>query len=53
MIKDGKAYSFFLTTTEAKFADSKPIFDEMVRTFELTPADPSVTPARHVLSKRA
>ncbi|MGC4745710.1 serine/threonine-protein kinase [Micromonospora sp. DT201] len=32
----GKAYSFYLTSTDAKFAESKPIFDEMVRTFQLT-----------------
>ncbi|SNT18901.1 PsbP protein [Asanoa hainanensis] len=36
VVKDGKAYSFFLTSTEDRFADSKPIFDEMVRSFELT-----------------
>ncbi|MDG4822802.1 serine/threonine-protein kinase [Asanoa sp. WMMD1127] len=36
VIADGKAYSFFLTSTEERFADSKPIFDEMVRSFELT-----------------
>ena len=34
--QDGKAYSFYLTSTDAKFAESKPIFDEMVRTFQLT-----------------
>jgi hypothetical protein len=32
----GKAYSFYLTSTDTKFAESKPIFDEMVRTFQLT-----------------
>ncbi len=36
VVKDGKAYSFFLTSTEDNFAASKPIFDEMVRSFELT-----------------
>ncbi|MFC0528122.1 protein kinase domain-containing protein [Phytohabitans kaempferiae] len=36
IVEDGKAYSFYLTTPESKFADSKAIFDEMVRTFELT-----------------
>ncbi|MEV4537369.1 serine/threonine-protein kinase [Asanoa sp. NPDC049518] len=36
VVKDGKAYSFFLTSTEDRFAASKPIFDEMVRSFELT-----------------
>ncbi|WP_053659334.1 serine/threonine-protein kinase [Micromonospora sp. NRRL B-16802] len=34
--QDGKAYSFYLTSTDTKFAESKPIFDEMVRTFQLT-----------------
>ncbi|MGC4809375.1 serine/threonine-protein kinase [Micromonospora sp. DT228] len=34
----GKAYSFYLTSTDAKFAASKPIFDEMARTFKLTGA---------------
>ncbi|RQX08982.1 hypothetical protein DLJ59_01280 [Micromonospora inaquosa] len=34
--QDGKAYSFYLTATDAKFAESKPIFEEMVRTFQLT-----------------
>jgi serine/threonine protein kinase len=32
---DGKMYSFYLTTTEAKFADSKQYFDEMAKTFTL------------------
>jgi serine/threonine protein kinase len=31
----GKMYSFFLTTTEAKFAENKQYFDEMARTFAL------------------
>ncbi|MFG1603034.1 protein kinase [Actinoplanes sp. NPDC049265] len=35
VIQDGKAYSFFLTTTEEKFADSAPIFDEMVSSYAL------------------
>lgn len=34
--QDGKAYSFYLTATDTKFAESKSIFDEMVRTFQLT-----------------
>ncbi|MEV1329025.1 protein kinase [Micromonospora costi] len=34
----GKAYSFYLTATDSRFAESKPIFDEMVRTFKLTDA---------------
>ena len=32
---DGKMYSFYLTTTEAKFAASKQYFDEMAKTFTL------------------
>ncbi|MEH1167687.1 serine/threonine-protein kinase [Micromonospora sp. CPCC 205539] len=36
MVKDGKSYSFYLSATEEKFAESKPIFDEMVHTFQLT-----------------
>ncbi|HEX7744791.1 MAG TPA: serine/threonine protein kinase, partial [Micromonosporaceae bacterium] len=35
---DGKAYSFYLSTTDAHFDESKPIFEEMVRTFRLTGA---------------
>ncbi|MFG3709872.1 protein kinase [Micromonospora sp. NPDC047730] len=38
VVHDGKAYSFYLTSTDAKFAESKPIFDEMVKTFQLTDA---------------
>ena len=34
--KDGKAYSFYLTTRESQFADSKPIFDEMAKTYALS-----------------
>ncbi|MFB9235171.1 protein kinase [Plantactinospora siamensis] len=33
--RNDKIYSFYLTTTDATFADSKPIFDEMVRSFRL------------------
>ena len=36
VIENGKAYSFYLTTKESQFADSKPIFDEMVKTYELS-----------------
>ncbi|GAA4146599.1 hypothetical protein GCM10022251_08350 [Phytohabitans flavus] len=36
VVEGGKAYSFYLTTPETKFAESKQIFDEMVRTFQLT-----------------
>jgi hypothetical protein len=32
---DGKMYSFYLTTTEARFAGSKQYFDEMAKTFTL------------------
>ncbi|GIF50194.1 serine/threonine protein kinase [Asanoa ferruginea] len=35
VINGGHAYSFFLTSTEDRFAASKPIFDEMVRSFQL------------------
>ncbi|GLY95621.1 hypothetical protein Acsp02_28760 [Actinoplanes sp. NBRC 103695] len=35
VIQDGKAYSFFLTTKESKFADSKPIFEEMATSYAL------------------
>ncbi|AGZ46147.1 putative serine/threonine protein kinase [Actinoplanes friuliensis DSM 7358] len=31
----GKMYSFYLTTTESQFADSKQYFDEMAKTFAL------------------
>jgi serine/threonine protein kinase len=36
VIEDGKAYSFYLTTKESRFADSKPIFDEMASTYALS-----------------
>ncbi|MEU7586949.1 protein kinase [Micromonospora sp. NPDC049230] len=36
VVNNGKAYSFYLTASEAAFAESKPIFDEMVKTFQLT-----------------
>lgn len=35
IIENGRAYSFYLTTTDATFADSRPIFDEMVRSYTL------------------
>ncbi|MEU4779787.1 protein kinase [Micromonospora sp. NPDC023633] len=38
VVHDGRVYSFYLTSTDAKFADSKPIFDEMVKSFQLTEA---------------
>jgi hypothetical protein len=34
----GRAYSFYLTTQDADFGDSKPIFDELARSFELATA---------------
>jgi serine/threonine protein kinase len=33
---NGRMYSFYLTSADARFADSKKIFDEMTRTFALT-----------------
>jgi eukaryotic-like serine/threonine-protein kinase len=36
IVEGGKAYSFYLTTPENRFAESKQIFDEMVRTFQLS-----------------
>ncbi|MEV4541574.1 serine/threonine-protein kinase [Micromonospora echinaurantiaca] len=38
VVTDGKAYSFYLTSTDSNFEESKPIFDEMVKTFQLTDA---------------
>jgi serine/threonine protein kinase len=35
VVVDGKAYHFYLTTTDAQFAESKVIYDEMVRSFRL------------------
>ncbi|SCF37069.1 Serine/threonine protein kinase [Micromonospora viridifaciens] len=35
VVQDGKVYSFYLTSNDADFAASKPIFDEMVRSFQL------------------
>ncbi|AGL21008.1 serine/threonine-protein kinase [Actinoplanes sp. N902-109] len=35
IVQNGKAYSFYLTSTEQQFGESKPIFDEMVKTFAL------------------
>jgi hypothetical protein len=36
LISGGHAYSFYLTTKESQFASSKPIFDEMIRTYALS-----------------
>jgi hypothetical protein len=38
VVRDGKAYHFYLTVPDAQFAQSKIIFDEMVRSFKLTAA---------------
>jgi hypothetical protein len=38
IVQDGKAYEFYLTTPDARFEESRPIFDEMVRTFTITAA---------------
>ncbi|HET6478654.1 MAG TPA: serine/threonine protein kinase, partial [Actinoplanes sp.] len=35
VISGGKAYSFYLTTKESQFAASKPIFDQMIKTYAL------------------
>ena len=35
VIAGGKAYSFFLTSNESQFAASKPIFDQMIKTYAL------------------
>jgi hypothetical protein len=35
VLTGGKAYSFYLTTKESQFAASKPIFDEMIKTYSL------------------
>ncbi|PWR11466.1 protein kinase [Micromonospora sicca] len=39
VVKDGKVYSFYLTANEAEFAASRPIFDAMARSFQLTGAN--------------
>ncbi|MFY1675200.1 protein kinase domain-containing protein [Plantactinospora sp. WMMB334] len=38
VVSDGNVYSFYLTTPDERFEDSKGIFDEMVRSFKLTSA---------------
>lgn len=35
---EGQSYSFYLTATDARFEESRPIFDEMVKSFQLTAA---------------
>ncbi|WBB72870.1 serine/threonine-protein kinase [Micromonospora sp. WMMD1128] len=39
VVQDDKVYSFYLTSGEANFAESKPIFDAMVNSFQLTAAN--------------
>ncbi|MFE9203628.1 protein kinase [Micromonospora sp. NPDC007230] len=39
VVEDGKVYSFYLTANDAKFAESKPIFDAMAGSFQLTGAN--------------
>ncbi|MFJ6195147.1 protein kinase [Micromonospora sp. NPDC092111] len=38
VVHEGRIYSFYLSATDTKFAESKPIFDEMVKSFQLTAA---------------
>ncbi|MFS8478394.1 MAG: serine/threonine-protein kinase [Micromonosporaceae bacterium] len=35
IVVDGKAYSFYLTVPDARFAESKVIYEELVRSFQL------------------
>ncbi|MFI5833814.1 serine/threonine-protein kinase [Micromonospora sp. NPDC051300] len=39
LVSDGKIYSFYLSSTDARFAESKPIFDAMAGSFRLTAAN--------------
>ncbi|MET8836399.1 serine/threonine-protein kinase [Micromonospora sp. NPDC004540] len=39
VVQDGKVYSFYLTANEPDFAASKPIFEAMARSFQLTGAN--------------
>ncbi|MDG4802971.1 serine/threonine-protein kinase [Micromonospora sp. WMMD980] len=39
VVQGDKVYSFYLTASEATFAESKPIFDAMVGSFQLTAAN--------------
>ena len=34
VVRDGKAYHFYLTMPDAQFAESKIIYDELVRSFQ-------------------
>jgi serine/threonine protein kinase len=38
VVRNDHAYSFYLTSTDTKFGDSKAIFDEMVKSFQFTDA---------------
>jgi serine/threonine protein kinase len=38
VVTGGRAYSFYMTATEAQFATSKPIFDQMIKTYTLEAA---------------
>ncbi len=38
LVDGGKVYSFYLTSTDAKFEESRPIFDAMAESFQLTAA---------------
>ena len=38
VVRDGRAYSFYLITKESRYAESSMIFDEMVRSFNLAAA---------------
>jgi hypothetical protein len=38
VVQNGKAYSFYLSTADTRFAESKVIFEEMIRSFQLTAA---------------
>ncbi|MDG4793356.1 protein kinase [Micromonospora sp. WMMD1082] len=35
---DGRLYSFYLTSNDSRFEESKPIYDEMLKSFQLTAA---------------
>ncbi|WP_435121621.1 protein kinase domain-containing protein [Micromonospora tulbaghiae] len=39
VVQGGKVYSFYLSSSDATFAESKPIFDAMVDSFQLTAAN--------------
>ncbi|MEV6814214.1 protein kinase [Micromonospora sp. NPDC051296] len=38
VVHDGRVYSFYLTSTDAQFEESKPIYTEMLESFQLTAA---------------